>query len=98
MDPHDRRDFMCSCLAAFVVQPVWVETWAHLPIYEAATNRTDMTSDTIKKPLIARIWRGRVRRERAAEYQKYNYEFGIKPLIAMAMGVQGVSRGPRDRN
>ena len=78
---------MCSCLAAFVVQPAWVKTEAHLSTY-AATTWTDMTSDTVKKPLIARIWRGRVRRERAAEYQKYNYEFGIKPLIAIAMGVQ----------
>lgn len=49
-----------------------------------------MISDTIKKPSIARIWRGRVRSEKADKYQKYNYEFGIKPLIAMAMGVQSL--------
>jgi heme-degrading monooxygenase HmoA len=40
------------------------------------------------KPKIARIWRGRVKRERADEYQKYNYEVGIKPLTEKAMGVQ----------
>jgi len=40
------------------------------------------------RPGIARIWRGRTRRERADEYEAYNYEAGIKPLIAKAMGVQ----------
>jgi heme-degrading monooxygenase HmoA len=40
------------------------------------------------QPSIARIWRGRTRRERADEYQVYNYEVGIKPLIEKAMGVQ----------
>jgi len=39
-------------------------------------------------PTIARIWRGRVRRERADEYEKYNYDVGIKPLIEKALGVQ----------
>jgi heme-degrading monooxygenase HmoA len=38
--------------------------------------------------LIAPIWRGRVKRERADEYQKYNFEAGIKPLIQKALGVQ----------
>jgi hypothetical protein len=50
---------------------------------------------TANKPAIARIWRGRVKRERADEYQKYNYEFGIKPLIEKAMGVQAL-REDRD--
>jgi hypothetical protein len=27
-----------------------------------------------KRPTIARIWRGRVPRERADEYEKYNYD------------------------
>jgi heme-degrading monooxygenase HmoA len=45
-------------------------------------------SSEFEKPIIARIWRGRVRRERADEYEAYNYEAGIKPLIAKAMGVQ----------
>ncbi|WP_185984075.1 antibiotic biosynthesis monooxygenase family protein [Aureimonas mangrovi] len=39
-------------------------------------------------PGVARIWRGRVRSERADEYEAYNYEVGIKPLIEKAMGVQ----------
>jgi len=39
-------------------------------------------------PTIAPIWRGRVRRERADEYEKYNYDVGIKPLIEKALGVQ----------
>jgi hypothetical protein len=42
----------------------------------------------VKQPTIARIWRGRTRRERADEYEVYNYEAGIKPLIKMALGVQ----------
>jgi heme-degrading monooxygenase HmoA len=41
-----------------------------------------------KRPAIARIWRGRVRAERADEYEAYNYEAGIKPLMEKAMGVQ----------
>ncbi|WP_137388005.1 antibiotic biosynthesis monooxygenase family protein [Rhodoligotrophos defluvii] len=40
------------------------------------------------KPMIARIWRGRTRRERADEYEAYNYEVGVKPLIEKALGVQ----------
>ena len=39
-------------------------------------------------PTIARIWRGRTKPERADEYETYNYEAGIKPLIEKAMGVQ----------
>ena len=38
--------------------------------------------------MIARIWRGRAPRERADEYEKYNYDVGIKPLIEKAVGVQ----------
>jgi hypothetical protein len=37
---------------------------------------------------IARIWRGRTTRERADEYEAYNFEVGIKPLIAKALAVQ----------
>ena len=40
------------------------------------------------RPGIARIWRGRTTRARADEYEAYNYEAGIKPLIEKAMGVQ----------
>jgi hypothetical protein len=39
-------------------------------------------------PKIARIWRGRTKRERADEDEAYNYEVGIKPLIENALGVQ----------
>jgi hypothetical protein len=44
--------------------------------------------DSSDRPRIARIWRGRTKRERADEYEAYNYEVGIKPLIAAALGVQ----------
>lgn len=47
------------------------------------------------KGQIARIWRGRVARERADEYQRYNYEFGVKLLIEKAIGVQSL-REDRD--
>ena len=43
---------------------------------------------TTSHPAIARIWRGRTRREVADAYEAYNYEAGIKPLIEKAMGVQ----------
>lgn len=42
------------------------------------------------RPTIARIWRGRTTRERADEYQRYNYEHGVKPLMEKAMGVQAL--------
>ena len=38
--------------------------------------------------IIARIWRGRTAIERADEYEAYNYEAGIRPLIGTALGVQ----------
>jgi heme-degrading monooxygenase HmoA len=47
-----------------------------------------MSTAIPKRPTIARIWRGRTRRDRADEYEAYNYEVGIKPLIKMALGVQ----------
>jgi heme-degrading monooxygenase HmoA len=40
------------------------------------------------QPTIARIWRGRTTAAKADEYEKYNYEHGIKPLIEKALGVQ----------
>ena len=46
------------------------------------------TPESKSKPSIARIWRGRVARARADEYQEYNFEAGIKPLMQKALGVQ----------
>lgn len=43
---------------------------------------------SIKRPTIARIWRGRTRLERADEYEAYNYDVGVKPLMEKALGVQ----------
>jgi heme-degrading monooxygenase HmoA len=40
------------------------------------------------QPTIARIWRGCTKPKRADQYEAYNYEVGIKPLIEKAMGVQ----------
>jgi heme-degrading monooxygenase HmoA len=47
-----------------------------------------MNEEVTKQPTIARVWRGRVRRERADEYEAYNYDVGIVPLIEKALGVQ----------
>jgi heme-degrading monooxygenase HmoA len=54
-----------------------------------------MTDDS-RRPRIARIWRGRVRRERADEYEAYNYEVGIRPLIEKALGVQTLREDRED--
>lgn len=40
------------------------------------------------RPAIARVWRGCTTRDRADEYEAYNYEVGIRPLIEKALGVQ----------
>ncbi|OBQ83638.1 MULTISPECIES: hypothetical protein [unclassified Mesorhizobium] len=45
-------------------------------------------ADTKRTPTIARIWRGRTLPEKADDYEAYNYETGIKPLIEKALGVQ----------
>ena len=47
-----------------------------------------MPNSREKKPEIIRIWRGRVKAERADEYEIYNYEAGIKPLMEKALAVQ----------
>ena len=40
------------------------------------------------RPTIARIWRGRTRRDMADSYAAYLYEAGIRPLEEKALGVQ----------
>jgi heme-degrading monooxygenase HmoA len=47
-----------------------------------------MNASSLKQPTIVRIWRGRTLRDRADEYEAYNYEAGIKPLLNKALGVQ----------
>ena len=54
-----------------------------------------MQREPTKQPTIARIWRGRVKAERANEYEAYNYEVGVRPLIEKALGVQAL-RADRD--
>jgi len=49
-----------------------------------------MSGNASAKPTIVRIWRGRTTRERADEYEAYNYDAGIKPLIKKALGVQSL--------
>jgi heme-degrading monooxygenase HmoA len=50
------------------------------------------------QPTIARIWHGRTKPERADEYEAYNYEAGIKPLIEKAMGVQTFREDRKDES
>jgi heme-degrading monooxygenase HmoA len=42
------------------------------------------------RPTVARIWRGRVRAERADDYETYYMKAGIEPLIEAALGVQAL--------
>ena len=77
MANKDRRRFVAGCLGAAI-----------LP---AGTGWAEMTqSNTDKKAAIARIWRGRVKGERADEYERYSREFGIKPLIGKALAVEAL--------
>jgi len=50
---------------------------------------TEQQPSTLQ-PTIARIWRGRVRAERADEYETYYMNAGITPLIDAALGVQAL--------
>ena len=45
-------------------------------------------SERVTGPTVARIWRGRVPRDRADDYERYNFEVGIRPLMEKALGVQ----------
>jgi heme-degrading monooxygenase HmoA len=45
------------------------------------------TARTALRPAIARIWRGRTPAAKADEYERYQYERGIKPLAEKALGV-----------
>lgn len=47
-----------------------------------------MSESTKGQATIARIWRGRTKREIADRYARYVYEEGIKPLEEKALGVQ----------
>jgi hypothetical protein len=44
------------------------------------------------QPRFARIWRGRAPRSRADEYESYNYEAGIRPLMKTALAVTTLRR------
>jgi hypothetical protein len=85
MDVGERRTFISLCVGTLAVGLGFPNGGGNMEVTELL-----MDVDGVNKPAIARIWRGRVKRERADEYQKYNYEFGIKPLIEKAMGVQAL--------
>jgi hypothetical protein len=56
-----------------------------------------MTNQAIK-PTIARIWRGRTRRDVADAYEPYLYDAGIKPLMEKALGVQNFREDRADES
>lgn len=55
-----------------------------------------MTGSELSTRGIARVWRGSTRREMADEYERYNFEEGIRPLIEKARGVQTFRRDVGD--
>lgn len=55
-----------------------------------------MNDTTGARASVARIWRGRTSRERADEYERYNYEAGVVPLIEKALGVQTFREDRKD--
>lgn len=54
--------------------------------------------DDSPKPTIARIWRGRTRREMADAYEPYLREAGITPLMEKALGVQNFREDRADES
>ena len=45
-------------------------------------------SNDVSKARFVRVWRGRTLRERADEYERFNFEVGIQPLLGTALAVQ----------
>ena len=45
-------------------------------------------ASSFSQPMIARIWRGRTKAQKADEYAAYLSEYGFKPLVAKAFGAQ----------
>jgi heme-degrading monooxygenase HmoA len=84
MDPEDRRNLLSVLLAALTTLLSCVSTRRNHSMPAAAHTPAEHQP----KPSIARIWRGRVKRERADEYEEYNFETGVRPLIQKALGVQ----------
>jgi heme-degrading monooxygenase HmoA len=56
------------------------------------------TESSTPHPKVARIWRGRVKRERADEYAKYLYDVGIRPLEEKALGVEQLREDREDES
>ncbi|BCH31899.1 hypothetical protein MesoLjLc_38290 [Mesorhizobium sp. L-8-10] len=54
--------------------------------------------DDSPKPTIARIWRGRTRREMADAYEPHLRETGITPLMEKALGVQNFREDRADES
>ena len=77
---------MVICEQRGLAEPLSVA--AAVPGRRVGGDPEQMRMADMLRPHIARIWRGRTRRDRADDYEVYNYEAGIKPLIEKAMGVQ----------
>jgi heme-degrading monooxygenase HmoA len=71
-----------GCAEPSVPRPC--EQRAGFGVDRKATDEVRMTA----KPTIARIWRGRVKTDRADQYAQYLHENGVKKLAEKALGVQ----------
>src|SRR3954453_8213349 len=91
MDPEDRRNLLSVLLAALTPLLSCVSTRRNHRMPAAAHT----LAEDQPKPSIARIWRGRVKRERADEYEAYNFETGVRPLISEGSRCPVFSRGSR---
>jgi heme-degrading monooxygenase HmoA len=69
------------------------------PLLAACASAPSSDTQTVsaaagREPVVARVWRGRVRNERAGEYERYLDEAGVKkfPAIPGNLGVQLLRR------
>ena len=90
MNQKPRRALLRYFLAVGTANASHVAATGIDGLLSANSDSREVSAETPAKPRIARIWRGRVKRGRADEYQAYNYEFGVKPLIEKALGVQAM--------
>lgn len=67
-------------------------------VFAATDSMIDTPKPAAKSPVIARVWRGRVRSARADEYTKYLYDNGIVKLRATPqnLGAQMLKRTDGD--
>jgi hypothetical protein len=62
--------------------------WIGATPLAVCAKETNMPNQPQRQPSIARIWRGRTRRDIADQYESYLMAEGIPPLETTALGVQ----------